>query len=235
MTDLIHAIQSYLKGAEQCICITGSGGKTTAMILLAKDYAASNKRVLLSTTTKLEHPEIRDYQCDYYFADCDSALAHTPKQGERVFFAIRGAEKSLAPPLSIIQRLLKRYDVVLLEADGAAKKGLKLHTEKDPVVPDYTTATIAILSFSLLGESLKQACHGAEHVSEQIINLDTYVLLLEHSEGVQKSMKGRPLILCNQAETADRNDIEQLAQRFFFLPLWFGSLTTNMLIQRNMP
>ncbi len=204
------------------------------MIQLAQYYGHIGKKVLVSTTTKLQLPEHRDYHCDYYFEDCESILLHESKSSERVFFALRGTEKSLAPPSELIEKLQQQYDIILLEADGAGQKGLKLHTERDPVIPEYTSATIAVLSFSLLGKSLYSECFGCEPLKDQCIDLNTYALLLEHEQGVQKRMKGKSLILCNQAEQARKEDIEALSKRCPSLPLWFGSIEKNKLIQRNM-
>lgn len=234
MPLLIESISAYLEGRDQCICITGSGGKTTLMIQLARYYGHIGKKVLLSTTTKVQLPEHRDYHCDYYFEDSESILIHESRSSERVFFALRGNQKALAPPNELLEQLQKQYDVVLLEADGAGQKGLKLHTERDPVVPEYTSATIAVLSFSLLGRSLHSECFGCESLNDQRIDLNTYALLLEHEQGVQKRMKGKSLILCNQAELARKEDMDALSKRCPSLPLWFGSIEKNILIQRNM-
>ena len=234
MLEVFQSIISYLEGNERCICITGSGGKTTALIGLAKAYAELGRKVLVSTTTKLEPPEARDYGCTHYFDDVEAVLHHTSKASEQVFFALKGDKKALAPPLSVLSRLLDSYDVLLLEADGAGQKGLKLHTDRDPVVPAFTTATLAVLSFSLFGRSLKDVCFGAEQLADTSVDLETYAMLLSHKEGVMKRMKGKSLILCNQAEHSSESMRKALLSCFPTLPIWFCSLSSNLLIQRNM-
>lgn len=232
MATLIESLQKHFSGNESCICITGSGGKTTALIQLSEAYAALQKRVLVSTTTKVRHPEDRDYHCDHYFWD-EAVFSYPCKKGERVFYAKRGPIKAEAPPLEDLERLKEYYDVLILEADGARGRGLKLHSGKDPVVPSFTTATLAIASFSLFGQSLSEHCFGCESLDDRLIDEETYSLLLTHPEGMQKRMKGVCAILFNQTERTDRTKIENIRTQFPNLPLFFGSLEQNVLIERN--
>ncbi|NLC63687.1 MAG: putative selenium-dependent hydroxylase accessory protein YqeC [Thermoanaerobacterales bacterium] len=44
----------------QMISFVGAGGKTSAMFRLAKELAETNKKVLISTTTKMYIPETHD-------------------------------------------------------------------------------------------------------------------------------------------------------------------------------
>lgn len=234
MVTLITSLQKHFHGSESCICITGSGGKTTALIQLANAYAAEMKRVLVSTTTKVLYPEDRDYHCDRYFWDKD-VFSYQCKKGERVFYAKRGLIKAEAPPTEDLVRLKEHYDVLLLEADGARGMGLKLHCDRDPVVPEFTTATLAIASFSVFGKRLCEHCFGCESLTDRLIDEETYSFLLTHPEGIQKRMKGTRAILFNQAERADRSKIENIRRWFPDLPLFFGSLEENVLIERKMP
>ncbi|MGE4584149.1 MAG: selenium cofactor biosynthesis protein YqeC [Sphaerochaeta sp.] len=232
MVDLISALLAEFSGYEQCISITGSGGKTTALIALAAAYAETGKRVLVSTTTKLELPEQRAYGCDRYVFD-GSVLEYRPLAGQRVFYALQGTHKALAPPIDELQRLLQFYDVLLLEADGALHKQLKLHTERDPVVPYFTTATLAVVGFGAMGKSLRQTCYGCESLVDGTVDWQTYRMLLTHPQGITKNMKGKKVILCNEAQNTDASDIQALSHACADLPLWFGSLSTNALLQRN--
>ena len=81
MEHLLEEIQLYFSDSSRCLALTGSGGKTTSMILLARHYAEEGKRVLVSTTTKLQLPKEREYGCDTYFLN-DTVLSHHPAQGE---------------------------------------------------------------------------------------------------------------------------------------------------------
>ncbi|MDY0287581.1 MAG: selenium cofactor biosynthesis protein YqeC [Sphaerochaeta sp.] len=236
MKQLLEELGLYFAPHAHCIALTGSGGKTTAMVALANHYAQKGKRVLLSTTTKLLLPRDCEYGCDTYFLD-DRALSYHPCQGERVFYAHR-TYKAVAPPLKNIEALLDRYDVLLLEADGSRGKGLKLHLDCDPVVPPFVTATLAILSLSLLGEPFGENCFGSEHYRsefpEESISLDLYRKLLEHGEGVLKRAQGKTLVLCNQSSEQDVESYRKLCSLVSLLsPIWFGDIRQDQLIHRN--
>ncbi len=134
MKSLFASIVHHIGEAKRCIAIVGSGGKTSLMIGLANEYAKRGERVLLSTTTKLQKPENRAYDCHRYFHD-DAILETVHHPGEKIFYALDGEEKALAPPIDRLALLAERFSVSLLEADGARGMDLKLHSERDPVIP----------------------------------------------------------------------------------------------------
>jgi probable selenium-dependent hydroxylase accessory protein YqeC len=236
MHQLLPQILETLAGQESCIALTGGGGKTTCLIQLASLYAKMGKRVLISTTTKLLLPDVVDYGCDSYFFD-DAIFKHSCQKGERVFYALRG-KKALAPPEEHLKQLLNSYDVMLLEADGSRHLGLKLHNDKDPVVPSFVTATIALASFATLNKEFPENCFGyelySEEFPEQVIDLLTFKKLLLHAQGITKGITGRGLVLFNQTTLADKEACRELASGLFIpYPLFFGSLQQNILIYRK--
>ena len=236
MEHLLEAIGQYFAGTQHCLALTGSGGKTTAMVKLAEYYAKKNLRVLVSTTTKLLLPKDREYGCDTYYFD-EKVLSHRPVRGERVFYT-HVTYKAVSPPLHHLKTLLDRYDVILLEADGARNLGLKLHQECDPVVPPFVTGTLAIVSMSLLGKAFEENCFGfgpyLKEFPERTITLDTYKKLLKHPQGILKRMQGKSLVLCNQSSEDNLEKYELLASSLTIPhPIWFGDIQTNQLIYRN--
>ncbi len=228
MATLLQSLCASITDASECISITGSGGKTTALILLAQHYAHQGKRVLVSTTTKLEPPKHRAYGCDTYFFD-STIFSYSPKPGERVFYALQGAGKALAPPLQDLYTLKQSYDVLLLEADGARHKPLKLHNEFDPVVPDFTTATLAVMGMSGWGRKMGECCFGWEETDTAKADDAAFTLLLHHQQGVLKHATGKTVVLCNQAENTSMKTMQAIASSLKSIPLYFGSLQTNTL------
>ena len=236
MEHLLEEIEQYFSDSHRCLALSGSGGKTTAMVKLANHYAEKGMRVLLSTTTKLMLPKDREYGCDTYFLD-DRILSYHPVKGERVFYA-HVTHKAVAPPLENLERLLDIYDVVLLEADGAMNRGLKLHEDRDPVIPSFVSGTIAMVALSLVGKPFGENCFGSEHYlkefSEETITLATYRKLFEHKEGILKRVQGKTLALCNQSRQEDIDEYRSLALSVSFSsPIWFGDIRTNQLIYRK--
>jgi probable selenium-dependent hydroxylase accessory protein YqeC len=236
MHELFSQILETLEGFESCIAITGGGGKTTCMIELGSLFSKLGKKVLVSTTTKLLLPSECEYACDSYYFD-KSIFSHSPKEGERVFYAKKGI-KALAPPIEELDALRSLYDVIILEADGSRHLGLKLHNLGDPVVPSFVTATIALASFATLGKSFPENCFGSElytqEFPEQLVDIQTFKKLLLHPEGITKKMTEKGLVLFNQTTLADKEACRELASGLFIpYPLFFGSLQQNILIYRK--
>ncbi|HKL59272.1 MAG TPA: selenium cofactor biosynthesis protein YqeC [Sphaerochaeta sp.] len=236
MEHLLGELELYFTHSSRCLALTGSGGKTTCMVKLAKHYAQRDLRVLISTTTKLQLPKDREYDCDTYFLD-DRALSYHPGRGERVFYS-HEKYKAVAPPLENLQALLDRYDVLLLECDGSMNLGLKLHEQRDPVVPSFVTGTIAIVSMGLIGKPFAENCYGfhayLKDFPEKLVSLATYKKLLEHKQGILKRVQGKSLVLCNQSKEEEAEQYSSLSCSVSLsYPIWFGDLKTNQLIHRN--
>jgi probable selenium-dependent hydroxylase accessory protein YqeC len=53
--------------------------------------------------------------------------------------------------LSCLENMLNRFDLILIEADGAAGKPLKGWKETEPVIPLVTTKTIGIVDIQTIG------------------------------------------------------------------------------------
>jgi len=233
MQALLSHLTSLFRSHESCICITGSGGKTTALIALADFYAREGKKVLVSTTTKLQLPSERAYGCDRYFFSEEGILSHTPHEGEKVFYAQKGEHKALAPDIQVLEHLLGRYDVLLLEADGARRCNLKLHTDRDPVVPRFATATLAIASMSALGKPLADECFGWEIQDGQLVTFNTVQDLLAHPQGICKGMQGTSVVLLNQADSLVDSQRQALHNLQCPHTLVLGSLTKNTLYPKD--
>ena len=228
MKSLFASIIHHIGEAKRCIAIVGSGGKTSLMIGLANEYAKRGERVLLSTTTKLQKPENRAYGCHRYFHD-DAILETVHHPGEKIFYALDGEEKALAPPIDRLALLAERFSVSLLEADGARGMDLKLHSERDPVIPPFTTATIALLSLAALGRPASEVCFGCDDRS--IVDEAWLAAYICRSDGPLKGAAGRVVLLCNQSERVDPRSRETLKAACAHLPIIFGSVALDTIIE----
>lgn len=145
--SLSSELISKISGNCGFICITGGGGKTSLMQLLAEEYKSKGLKVLMTTTTKVQSPLVYNWKCDQVFTNEIEVSSFTPNSPCSVLFAqpCKNPEKLSAPDYSILKKLTERYDVVICEADGSKQQPIKWHTEKDPVVPDFCTYTIAVM------------------------------------------------------------------------------------------
>lgn len=183
------------------ISITGAGGKTSTMKALAGRFRAMGRSVLLTTTTKIQGPRHFDYDVDHVFVEESDALSHEPAPAQSVLYAQRALmdpKKLVSPRREVLDILVARYDVTIIEADGARTLPLKYHQERDPVVIDSTDATLAVIGASAFGCRVDDTCFGFE--SDALVDTAFLDFLIRDGQGVLKGAKGRTVILVNQAD-----------------------------------
>ncbi len=210
--DLFSYLEKqFITQCNNVISITGGGGKTTLMIEFASYLKKRGYSVLLTTTTKVESPKNIDYKADYIFSD-ESVLSHDAKGGETVFYAEKSfdVKKWISPRLDVLSILTQRYDVVLIEADGSRRLPLKLHTERDPVIPKETTGVIGVMGASALGRLAQYEVFGDS--SDRIIDKEYLKGYLDNPEGIKKGMRENipHLILFNAADRLSEDEIKEI-------------------------
>ena len=140
------------------VSLVGAGGKTSLMYQLAEEVREEWK-VLVSTTTRILVPGEKIWD--------DIDLSGNLFQGripDSPGLYIGGVEESLpGGPEKIrgvdedLLRVAKdTFDLVLLEADGAACKPLKGWKASEPVVPGCTTHTIGVVDIQCLGMEITE-------------------------------------------------------------------------------
>ncbi|MBK5200503.1 MAG: putative selenium-dependent hydroxylase accessory protein YqeC [Spirochaetaceae bacterium] len=232
--QLLNKIDEMIFNPElknNVIAITGGGGKTTTMIALGEFYKTKGYSVLLSTTTKVQSPRFFDFKVDYiFFEECDFFM-HEPVKGESVVFVeqhIMNPKKSLAPRDEILPLISKKYDVTILEADGARCLPLKKHRACDPVIPKNVTSVIAIAGMSSFNHSAANFCMGEDDMS-LVVDKNYLQLLIDSSEGLLKRIESyhKSIILFNQSDLINTKDIEILKNIKSSSPIILGSIKEN--------
>ena len=183
-----------------CIAIIGSGGKTTAMLTLAK--ACQHQRVLVTTTTHI-YPitEARDLLVNPDPEQLQDALSR-PGSVCAGMAAKEGKLSGLPEDLFSLGR--SRANITLCEADGSRQHPLKLHRTGEPVIPAGCNLCLIVLGLSALGQPVSQAVHRWQLCPKwtEETPVSAEVLLFCAREALQSS--GLPpencLMLFNQAE-----------------------------------
>lgn len=185
---------------SKCIAIIGSGGKTTAMLTLAK--ACPSQRVLVTTTTHI-----------YPMTESRELLVNPePEQLKAALYrpgivcaGMAGKEGKLSGlPEDLFSLGRSWADITLCEADGSRQHPLKLHKEGEPVIPARCDLCLIVLGLSALEQPISQAVHRWQlcpaWTEETPVSAE--VLLFCAREALQSS--GLPpkscLVLLNQAE-----------------------------------
>lgn len=162
-SPLDRAIFGFLPEREHLfISVSGSGGKTSLLQLLGQFYKNLGCSVLLTTTTKVQSPLYYKWRVNRVITNAREALFCIGKKGTVTLCAEKSSNerKLQAPDLEILKKLKNKYDVVISEADGSRNLPMKIHTERDPVIPSYSDYTICVLGSWGIGHACKEVVFG---------------------------------------------------------------------------
>ena len=133
---------------DSVTAITGSGGKTSLMLALAKELAEEGK-VLVTTTTKIYKPLSEEYE-NLFLAETGEIIKGRGKNIDVLGGKIK--EGKLISPLE--DEILKRksdYDYIIYEADGAKEKIMKFWENYEPCILSFTDTVIGVGNIKSLG------------------------------------------------------------------------------------
>ena len=197
--------------------VIGSGGKTSLLRRLGEELSVRHT-VLLCTTTKIL--PFADLPCAR-----DGEELEYMRQKHRLLCAGRPLEngKLTAPELSVAE-LMKRFDYVLVEADGSAQRPLKAHAPHEPVIPADARQTICVVGASGLGRPIGEAVHRPALYAALAGVSEEADATVETEAAVLRAEKLHDRIFVNQVETlSELADAKALAA-LLHTPLLAGSL-----------
>ena len=216
------------------LSIIGAGGKTTALLALARVLAG--QRVLLTTSTHIypvAPPQSRALLID---PDADELLDALRIPGIVCAGTDAGAGKlgALAPDL--FRRAVQATDITLCEADGAHHLPLKLHRADEPVVPLDSARCVVVAGLSAWGRPVGEAVHRfALHPdwvrdSARLVGADEILYCVREAADRSRLPRERVRVVLNQADTpalrAQAAPLTRLLSREG-LPCRAGSLQTE--------
>ena len=136
--------------------VTGGGGKTTLLGTLGEELSRKGASVLLCTTTKIyPFPEL----------PCARTEAELEELRSRHRLLCAGTplpEGKLTAPAVPFSGLACRFDYVLVEADGAARRPLKAHAPHEPVIPACAGQTVCVVGADGFDRPIAEVCHRPE-------------------------------------------------------------------------
>ena len=211
------------------VAFVGAGGKTSAMMRLARELASQGRTVVVTTTTHIWEPVFGQVAAIVLEPDSATILRQLPDLLRR-FGALAVASgyaeaaagepyrklAALSPALVNEIAALPGVDNVLVEADGARGRSLKAPAEYEPVVPSGATLLVPVAAVDALGLPLAEpTVHRPELAAEltglrlgdPITPLAVVVVLASERGG----LKGRPTAarvvpLLNKVENASREE-----------------------------
>ena len=148
---------------DPVIAVVGGGGKTSLIYRLCQELTAMDKTVVIATTTHMEWEKDRPFAKD---GNRQQVLACL-EQYKYVVAAGLDPEKNKITtlPEQQLRELKDLCDVMLIEADGAKHKPLKVPEEWEPVIPKFADIVISVIGLDCLGHPIREVTHRAEKTS----------------------------------------------------------------------
>lgn len=208
-------LKAFKINKNDVVSLCGAGGKTTFLYKLATEARTREDKVLVTTTTKLFMPEAFRYDAIDLSGDI---LFEPPPQQPGIYFCGMGQPEDLkvtSVSVEALQSKQELFDLILIEADGAAQKKLKGWKATEPVIPENTTKTIGIVDIQTLNQTIsKQLVHRLELFCQIIdsqpgatLTMDHLVRMISHKNGLFQYAQGQRLLFINKVES--KQDLAQ--------------------------
>ena len=147
------------------ISVIGAGGKTTLCRALVSFLPG--RSVYLTTTHMYPPGELPCLVLPEGLPGPEAAELVRRALDIRGRAAVTGpleGGKCVRPGEAAFAAALSAADRVVMEADGAKGRLIKLHGENEPVIPPETDLTVCVCSLAALGVPLGDAAHRAERI-----------------------------------------------------------------------
>jgi len=219
------------------ISLVGAGGKSTLFKRLAEELAHKNKRMILTTATKMfswqlapfikkgrlveGHDEETIWKYIKKYFSVESKAGRLAVIGEKIEDS--GEEKVSGPPPEWLDKWWEEslVDFILIEADGGAGRPVKAPAPHEPVIPLSTTDLVGVIGIDALGLSLQEENVFRSEIFSRLtglklgekIGIEALSLLICHPEGLFKGAPPgcRRHLFINKAENAeDQKRAEEL-------------------------
>lgn len=177
--DKVCEIIEYEKKNPGVISVVGAGGKTTLIFRLAEELKEKGLRVLITTTTKMYVPKRRfiSWELDIDEEGDKGKQENAKRMEEKIKVKLQeegiavvgrilnGGEKFTGIPEKVRGRLPRLCDVLLVEADGARQKPVKVPADHEPALFPASDLVIGVLGMNSVGQRILEAAHRPEDVA----------------------------------------------------------------------
>ena len=200
------ALEQLLDIRPGVTAVIGGGGKTTLLRTLGGELSARHTVLLCTTTHLLPFPDL--------------PCARTPEELEALrrqyILLCAGTEDpatgKLTAPALPMSDLANRFDYVLVEADGSARRPMKAHASHEPVIPPEANQTICVVGASGFGQPIRDAAHRPELYARLAGAGEADPITPETEAAVLKTERLHHRLFVNQVDTPENmKTVKQLA------------------------
>ena len=200
------------------VSLVGAGGKTSLMFRLARELAEVGQTVLTTTTTKIFEPSPDQATQLILTASASELMTQAREllqsQPHICAAAARLPEQGKLGGLlpEVIDDISKSrlFQWILVEADGAARRPLKVPADHEPVIPAATTRLVGVVGLNGVGRPLidqwvfrlRQFAELTGLERGAIVNETAVANVLVEEKGIFKDApdEAERIVFCNQAD-----------------------------------
>lgn len=214
----------------------GGGGKTSAIFQVARELMAQNKRVIVTTTTKMYEPTPEQMETVCINPTDAQVKEHMDRIGAIVIAGGRTADKITSVTQEDLGRMRPYADYILVEGDGAKRLPLKVPAAHEPVIPKDSTKVVIVIGMKCFAQPLETVCFRAE-LAQQLVGVpkSTKVTgtilrqIIMHPYGLQKGIGQRQqVLLINQMDHMQKpqqiRDIIETLRESYPYPMVVGAI-----------
>ena len=145
------------------IAVVGGGGKTSLIFRLTEELVSLGKKVIVTTTTHMACEENHPFAKD----GCLDMLASQLSLHGYVVAAGYDEKKQKLCSLTEgkLNELSNFCDILLVEADGAHRRPLKVPEEWEPVIPSSAKLVIGVAGLDSIGKPIQETSHRVERTA----------------------------------------------------------------------
>lgn len=216
---LVHELLELKE--KDIVSIAGAGGKTTLMFLLANEVK-SNKKVLVTTTTKIYKPSEEEIKYLALRKDGYGYLKDSTENGIYVYGNyVNNENKIIGLDLEELDYLKDSFNYILIEADGSKKKCLKAWNTYEPVIYKDTTKTVGVLSLKAFGmgindeniHRLKEFIDLTNSNLNEKVSFDILINIIFSGNGLFKNSNGERILFLNAADLIKEDTLHLLINK----------------------
>lgn len=238
-------IEPKKKAKGQIVSVIGGGGKSSLLQILGEELKARNFRVILTSTTKIEHFAHTGLVLLQDNKNALSELRHILNERRVALVAQKPykGNKLLGITPRVLSKLKDLADAILVEADGSRQRPLKTHKANEPVVPAKASTVIIIVGAEVVNQRLSdQTVHRAELFSKKwavtigaTLTPETIARELLSPQGYLRNipLDSRVVILINKSDLnlEGGTSLAKLLAKDGRYPVFLGSLKENSILQ----